>query len=150
VIRRTFLDDVESVFTVPHLEKTPLADVRAEPSELLDKTRYEKSSKIIPEEQEAVFQAVIQRLKDIISKRGTPVKPFFDDAAHDDHSSKMFGHVTIPQFRQVLSTKLDLLVTEQEAKIIVLKFANEDKPEMVNYFSFSNTIDPYEVNYAPA
>jgi hypothetical protein len=41
-------------------------------------------------------------------------------------------------------------VTEQEAKIIVLKFANEDKPEMVNYFSFSNTIDPYEVNYAPA
>ncbi len=71
----------------------------AEPSALLDKTRYEKSSRQLPEEQEAVFQGAIQRLKDIISKRGTPVKPFFDDAAADDHSAKLFGHVTIHQFR---------------------------------------------------
>lgn len=26
---------------------------------------------------------------------------FFDDAARDDHSAKLFGHVTLPQFRQV-------------------------------------------------
>ena len=44
--------------------------------------------------------------------------------------------------RQCLSTKLDLDVTEDEAKVLVLKFAHEDKPEMVNYVAFSNTIDP--------
>ncbi len=48
--------------------------------------------------------------------------------------------------RQVLSTKLDLLVTEAEAKALVLKFSHEDKPEMVNYFAFSNTIDPFNAN----
>ena len=90
----------------------------------------------------AVVQAVLQRLTDIVAKRGTPVKPFFDDAAADDHSVKMYGHVTIPQFRQCLSTKLQLHITEAEAKVIVKKFGNEDKPEFVNYIAFSNTIDP--------
>jgi hypothetical protein len=45
------------------------------------------------------------------------VKPFFDDAAKDDHSAKMHGHVTIPQFRQCLSTKLELAISEEEVRI---------------------------------
>ncbi len=44
--------------------------------------------------------------------------------------------------RRCLSTKLELQVTEQEAKVIVAKFANEDKPELINYIAFSNTVDP--------
>ena len=31
-----------------------------------------------------------------------------------------------------------------EAKVLVAKFVHEDKPEMVNYVAFSNTIDPYQ------
>lgn len=100
-----------------NLEKTPLADVGAEPIELLDKTRYDRSSKALPESEENLLQAVMQRLTDIVGKRGTPVKPFFDDAAADDHSAKLYGHVTIPQFRQCLSTKLELQITEAEAKV---------------------------------
>lgn len=97
-----------------NLEKTPLAEVAPEPAELLDKTRYDRSSKVLPEHEEALLQAVMQRLTDIVAKRGTPVKPFFDDAAADDHSAKLYGHVTIPQFRQCLSTKLELQITEAE------------------------------------
>lgn len=42
---RSFCKDVDTVFTVANLEKTPLAEVPAEPEELLDKTRYQRSSR---------------------------------------------------------------------------------------------------------
>jgi hypothetical protein len=34
------------------------------------------------------------------------IKPFFDDAAQDDHSTKLYGHVTHTQFKQCLSVKV--------------------------------------------
>ncbi|KAF5836110.1 flagellar associated protein [Dunaliella salina] len=138
---RTFLQDVDVVFTLPNLEKTPLADVAPEPWELLDRDRYYKSSRILSDEDEDILRMVIQRMEEIVNKRGTPVKPFFDDAAADDNSVKLYGHVTIAQFRQCISTKLDLHLTDHEAAIVVNKFRHEDKPELVNYIAFSNTID---------
>lgn len=85
--------------TLQHLEKTPLAEVPGEPTELLDRTRYEKSSRVLQEDEEELYVSAIQRLKDVTARRGTPVKPFFDDAATDDNSAKLFGHVTLYQFR---------------------------------------------------
>ncbi|MEW5298969.1 MAG: hypothetical protein WDW38_004881 [Sanguina aurantia] len=141
---RSFLADVDIIFTVPNLETAPLTEVPREPVELLDKTRYFKASRVLAGVGENIAIDVIARLADIIARRGTPVKPFFDDAASNDHSAKMYGHVTVPQFRQCLGTKLDLLVTEKEVMLLVGKFCHEDKPEFVNYISFSNTIDPPE------
>ncbi|PNH04231.1 hypothetical protein TSOC_009608 [Tetrabaena socialis] len=141
---RSFLHELELVFTVPHLEKDPLVDVPAEPSELLDKTRYLKSSRTLPGEQEERCTEVIARLSDVCFKRGQPVKAFFDDAASDDHSAKLVGHVTVPQFRQVLTTKLDWVVSDEEIMLLAAKFRHEDKPEFVNYVAFSNTVDPPE------
>lgn len=124
-------------------------DVLPEPAELLDRTRFLRSSRVLPDDQEAAVQAVLARLSETSFKRGQPVKPFFDDAAANDHSAKLFGHVTIPQFRQTLSTKLCWRVAEGESVLLVEKFKNEDKPEFVNYVSFSNTVDPPE-RYATA
>jgi len=59
------------------------------------------------------------------------VKPFFDDAAQDDHSTKLYGHVTMTQFRQCISTKLQLHLTDHEAAVVINKFSHEDKPELV-------------------
>lgn len=42
---RSFCREVDTVFTVHNLEKNPLADVPPEPEDLLDKTRYQKSSR---------------------------------------------------------------------------------------------------------
>lgn len=36
------------------------------------------------------------------------IKSFFDDAAMDDHSAKLYGHVTHTQFKQCLSVKVSL------------------------------------------
>jgi hypothetical protein len=49
----------------------------------------------------------------VCAKRGLLVKPFFDDAAKDDHSAKLFGHVTVSQFRQCINVKLGLRVGGQ-------------------------------------
>ena len=53
-----------------NLEKDPLAHVAPEPSELLDRTRYLRSSRVLPEEEEALLSSVIQRLRDAVNKRG--------------------------------------------------------------------------------
>jgi hypothetical protein len=82
-----------------NLDKTPLADAPMEPSELVDPTRYQFSSKVLSDDDEELCVAALDRLKSIISRRGTPVKPFFDDAASDNNSSKLYGHVTLSQFR---------------------------------------------------
>ncbi len=76
----------------------------------------------------------------------SPLAPqaFFDDAARDDHSAKLFGHVTGPQFRQVLTTKLDWVVANEESALLIEKFKHEDKPEFINYIAFANTVDPPE------
>ncbi|GFR51960.1 hypothetical protein Agub_g14483 [Astrephomene gubernaculifera] len=145
---RSFLHEVELVFTIPHLEKDPLVDVPPEPAELLDKTRYLRSSRVLPADQEEAVGALLERLGDTCLKRGQPVKAFFDDAAADDHSAKLFGHVTVPQFRQVLTTKLDWVVSDSEMALLVAKFRHDDKPEFVNYIAFSNTVDPPE-RYCP-
>jgi hypothetical protein len=85
---------------VQNLEKTPLAEVATEPSELLDRTRFDVSSRPLPgPQEEEVYQAAVTRLADIVSKRGTPVKPFFDDQAKL-YNAKLYGHVTIPQVRK--------------------------------------------------
>ncbi|KAG1674131.1 hypothetical protein FOA52_015761 [Chlamydomonas sp. UWO 241] len=138
----SFLREVDVIFGTQNLDKTPLADAPMEPWDLVDPTRYQFSSKVLSDEDEEMCAAALDRLKSIISRRGTPVKPFFDDAASDNNSSKLYGHVTLSQFRQCLSTKLDLEVTETEAKVFHKKFGHEDKPEFLNYVAFSNTIDP--------
>ncbi|KAG2483950.1 hypothetical protein HYH03_017196 [Edaphochlamys debaryana] len=145
---RTFLHELELVFTIPHLEKDPLVEVPPEPADLLDRTRYLRSSRVLPRAaDEAKCTEVITRLADIVSKRGQPVKAFFDDAASDDNSAKLFGHVTAPQFRQVLTTKLDWVVSDEESALLVSKFRHEDKPEFINYIAFSCTVDPPERYY---
>ncbi len=52
-------------------------------------------------------------LLQMCAKRGLLVKPFFDDASKDDHSAKLFGHVTASQFRQCINVKLGLRVGGQ-------------------------------------
>lgn len=52
-----------AVFTENELEKDPLKEVPAEPYELLDKTRYDFSSKQLPEEREAQLESIMNKLR---------------------------------------------------------------------------------------
>eukprot|EP00775_Hariotina_reticulata_P008738 gene8738-8918_t len=137
-----FLADVDSMFTKPNLEKTPLEEVPPEPAELLDRNRYQRSSRDLGPEKEARLADITAHIADICGKRGVQIKPFFDDAARDDHSTKLYGHVTHTQFKQCLGVKVNIWLTAEQADLLCEKYSHEDYPELVNYVAFSHTVDP--------
>lgn len=127
---KSFIDEVETVFSLPGLESFPLAAVQPEP-DFLDRTRFRFSSRVLPDDVEAVVQATVDRLREQVGKRRTPVQAFFDDAAREVQKTKglrVVGHVSRFQFRQVMAT-MDLIISEDEAKAIIEKFHHEKKPE---------------------
>lgn len=63
-----------AVFTENELEKDPLKEVAAEPYELLDKTRYDFSSKQLPEEREVQLENVMNKLREECTIKGIMVR----------------------------------------------------------------------------
>ena len=63
-----------AVFTESELEKDPLKEVAAEPYELLDKTRYDFSSKQLPEEREAQLASIMSKLREECTIKGIMVR----------------------------------------------------------------------------
>lgn len=139
---RRFIQEVDAIFATPNLEKNPLISPIDEPSELLDRDRYQRSNKFLGDDKEGKLGRVLQRLSESCSKRGMMLKPFFDDAAADDNSTKLYGHVTVSQFKQCMNVKAGLILSDEESKLLVDKYVHEDYPELVNYVALSNTIDP--------
>ena len=62
------------MFTENELEKDPLKEVAAEPYELLDKTRYDFSSKQLPEEREVQLEGVMNKLREECTIKGIMVR----------------------------------------------------------------------------
>ncbi|GMH42114.1 hypothetical protein BSKO_10033 [Bryopsis sp. KO-2023] len=145
---RRFCEDVDTVFTLKNLESDPLTIVPDEPLELLDKTRYLRSSKSLAAEDDHVHD-ILFNISDICKKKGILVKPMFDDAAGDNNSSKLVGHVTKTQFAQCLNVKLGLKLSEEDVRLVVQKYLHDDYAEMVNYIAFANTVDPPEEPFDP-
>lgn len=61
------------MFTENELEKDPLKEVAAEPFELLDKTRYDFSSKQLPEEREVQLESIMSKLREECTIKGIMV-----------------------------------------------------------------------------
>lgn len=68
-----FVTGHTAVFTENELEKDPLKEVAAEPYELLDKTRYDFSSKQLPEEREAQLEGIMSKLREECTIKGIMV-----------------------------------------------------------------------------
>lgn len=85
------------------LEKSPLTTIPAEPTELLDKTRYQFCRKQLCYKKEDELNRVLDGMASKAAKRGMLVKPFFEDASRDPNSVRMINHVTPQQFKQVRS-----------------------------------------------
>jgi hypothetical protein len=83
------------------LERNPLAIVPLEPTELLDKTRYQLCQHLLTDEKQARLQVVLAQIASTASKRGVLVKPFFDDPSRDCNSVRRINHITPQQFKQV-------------------------------------------------
>lgn len=62
------------MFTESELEKDPLREVPAEPYELLDKTRYDFSSKQLPLDREAQLDNIMNKLREECQIKGIMVR----------------------------------------------------------------------------
>lgn len=62
------------MFTENELEKDPLKEVAAEPYELLDKTRYDFSSKQLPGEREVQLESIMSKLREECTIKGIMVR----------------------------------------------------------------------------
>ena len=62
-----------TVFTESELEKDPLREVPAEPYELLDKTRYDFSSKQLPDDREVQLDNIMNKLREECQIKGIMV-----------------------------------------------------------------------------
>lgn len=146
---RAFCTDVNMVFTTPNLEKTPTIEVAPEPAHLLDRTRYDLCSKILEEEKELRLAALLDELRTQARTQRIQVKPFFDDACRDKNSPCLVGHVTWQQFKQVLETKLNFKMWEEDKELLVEKYLDDFYGDMVNYVAFSREVDPPEGSIRP-
>lgn len=144
-----FVDDVETIFTLKGLEKSPLTKIPAEPTELLDKTRYQFCRKQLSCEKEDELNRVLDVMSSKVAKRGILVKPFFEDASRDANSIRLINHVTPQQFKQVLNVKLGMNVESRDLELLTGKYINEDYGDMVNYVAFSSRVDPSEPAFDP-
>jgi len=139
---RRFCNDLDLVFTLPNLEKDPLAVPADEPSGLIDRDRFLRSNRWLGDDKEAVVAAVLERIRGMVAERGIFVKDFFRDPERNNNSIKHVNHVSIYQFKQELNVQLGFRLTAEEMELLVEKYVNEDYPDMVNFLAFSNTVDP--------
>lgn len=129
-----FMDDIESVFTQPNLEKNPTYKVP--PQEVFCTPKpgtmdWSNASK----DHAALVDETMVRLKARVQQRRLLAKPTFDD--FDRHNN---GHVTRGQFRQCL-TMLELNCAEDEMQALEAKYVNDVG---FNYMSFLHDLEPQE------
>ena len=134
VLWTKFLNDVETVFTQPNLEKDP--DYNVPPQEIF---RVPKPGTVnwdqSVEDHRSIFDATMDRLRQRTNQRRVLTKPVFQD--FDRHNN---GHVTKAQFRQCL-TILELHTTEPEMAALEAKFCNDVG---FNYLQFLQELEPKE------
>ncbi|XP_071105662.1 EF-hand calcium-binding domain-containing protein 6-like [Haliotis cracherodii] len=127
-----FMDDVESVFTEPNLEKSPTYKVP--PSEMFQVPKpgsisWESAS----DDHKSLYEETMERLRQRAGQRRLLAKPVFQD--FDRHTNH---HVTRSQFRQCL-TMLELHTTEAEVAALEARFCNDVG---FNYQAFLDELQP--------
>lgn len=132
VIWKRFLDDVESVFTQPNLEKNPTYKVPAQEIFRVPKPGT-MDWRYATQEHQDVFNEAMERLRQRAKQRRVLAKPVFQD--FDRHNN---GYVTRGQFRQCL-TILELHATDPEMAALEAKFCNDTG---FNYVAFLNELEP--------
>lgn len=132
VLWTSFLNDVETVFTQPNLEKDPNYQVPASEMFQVPKPGTIDWSNAT-EDHKSLLEITMDRLRQRIVQRRILAKPVFQD--FDNHNN---GHVTRSQFRQCIRM-LELNATEEEMKALEAKFCNDVG---FDYLTFLNELEP--------
>ncbi|KAI8815345.1 hypothetical protein BJ742DRAFT_876284 [Cladochytrium replicatum] len=141
---RRFCNTIDTVFTIPHLEEKPLADVKPP-----ERSYLVRGSNDLSPEEEVRCSEIIEKYQKIMSVRRLLLAPFFKDfdKVSQITYSYFIGRVTRSHFCRLLSTmKLD--VSENDLHILFKKYEDR-KNGRLNYMEFIRTIDPENENGTP-
>ncbi|KAI8927203.1 hypothetical protein BC831DRAFT_187984 [Entophlyctis helioformis] len=129
---RRFCTSIDTVFTVNHLERDPLYNVKPPSRDWL----LQGSNELVPAE-EIRCTEIIAHLRGVMKQRRLLLAPFFKD--FDKHLGNM-GRVTRSHFSRLLSTN-NLHVSDDDLHILFRKYEDRSQGK-VNYMEFIRTIDP--------
>eukprot|EP00106_Octopus_bimaculoides_P000016 XP_014767458.1 PREDICTED: uncharacterized protein LOC106867177 [Octopus bimaculoides] len=118
IIWTNFNNDINLVFTKSNLEKTPTEEIPPSEVYLIPKSGTADWSKA-SDEQKAVFEAGMKKLRKCVKEKRMLIEPCFRDFDH--HSNH---HITRKQFQQCLSI-MNLPFTKAEIDAIEARFSND-------------------------
>ncbi|CAK8698532.1 unnamed protein product [Clavelina lepadiformis] len=129
-----FSDEIESIFTLKNLEKTPLET----PSQFKPPVEWEQNT--LCEEEEIVYNKSMMRVAEHVRKTRTQLFPLFED-----YDRVHNGTVSRSQFHRVLGElEMGSLLSEQEFRVIFTKFnVRIGGKNDVNYIPFCDRV--YEI-----
>ncbi|XP_036148035.1 uncharacterized protein LOC105829378 isoform X5 [Monomorium pharaonis] len=131
---RTFQDDIDQVFTVKKLDKSPNLKVESPPQEIAELPRIGTLNwQCQPKSVRDLCEDILQRVRRRVEERRILLKQFFKD--YDKHNC---GHVTRAQLRQVLITAT-ILLSPEEAFALEQRY-NDDLG--FNYIQFLQELEP--------
>jgi len=122
-----FSEELETVFTVPHLDKNPLTEVK----QFKPPVEWERND--LEPIEETIYQMAMQRLSEHIKKTRIQLHPLFED-----YDRVHNGTVSRSQFHRVLSElEMGGLLSEQEFRVIFKRFnMTKGGKNDVNYVAF--------------
>ncbi|XP_074647534.1 uncharacterized protein LOC141903328 [Tubulanus polymorphus] len=131
---RAFSDEIESIFTMKDLEKSPLS----QPVQFKPPVEWEQNS--LPQGADEMFQKCMERLAEKVGKQRMQLFPLFED-----YDRVHNGTVSRSQFHRVLSElELGGLVSQQEFGLLYQKFDQKvGGKDDVNYIAFCQLIYEY-------
>ena len=133
-----FCNDVDQVFVQKGLEAMPT-------TAMATGVGFAPESEALSAGEEAAASDLLGRLKHRLDTRRIELASWFMDFSASQNSPMRVNHVTPPQFRQVLA-KLELAVTEPEARLLVKKYGVNDKTVngggFINYRTFCTDLQP--------
>nr|XP_002123656.3 uncharacterized protein LOC100183292 [Ciona intestinalis] len=129
-----FSDEIESIFTLKHLEKQPLTA----PTQFKPPVEWQLNT--LSEEAEIVYNMAMSRVAEHVRKTRNQLFPLFED-----YDRVHNGTVSRSQFHRVLSElEMGSLLSEQEFRVIFTKFnVRIGGKNDVNYLPFCDRI--YEI-----
>ncbi|KAJ3380738.1 hypothetical protein HDU92_005792 [Lobulomyces angularis] len=130
-----FSDEVESVFTVKGLDKTPTRE-----PEVFKNYVYESGSEplkpLSPKNEDKTLTKCLERLNEKVRQRRLDVLGFLEDYDFVNE-----GTITTNQFRSILGT-VGLPVDDAEILSLSRRFGTTRNKDRINYRAFAETLTP--------
>eukprot|EP01028_Stygiella_incarcerata_P012320 TRINITY_DN74_c0_g4_i2.p1 TRINITY_DN74_c0_g4~~TRINITY_DN74_c0_g4_i2.p1 ORF type:complete len:378 (-),score=124.84 TRINITY_DN74_c0_g4_i2:198-1331(-) len=131
---REFVDNIESVFVKPGLEKNPL-ETFEDPQ--FSEAVLEHTRKALDEVHEQRAIEILEHIQQLVRSRRMLLKPVFQDFDRANKSTYVLRRITPDRFRRAMSM-FNFGLTEEELDILVHRYEDGDS---VDYLNFIEDVD---------